>query len=69
MFGSEFQGFLHRTRIVGLRPHHPGFNIGAYIITYTILRGPYYNHSIVYPPNPILIVKAPTLGFGVQGLL
>ena len=36
-------------------------NIGALIITYTIVGAPYYNYSIIYPPNPILIVMAPIL--------
>ena len=29
--------------------------MGAFIITYTILGVPYYNYSIMCPPNPILI--------------
>ena len=43
-----------------------GLNIGASIIT-TILGVPYYNHSIIYPPNPILIIEAPTLLGGLYG--
>ena len=29
------------------------------IITYTIVGVPFYNHSIVYPPNPVLFAKDP----------
>ena len=36
--------------------------IGAYIITYPTWGVPYYNYSIIYPPKPILIIKAPILG-------
>ena len=34
-------------------------NIGAVIITYTILGAPYYNHSMNISPNPILIINRP----------
>ena len=39
-------------------------NVGALIFTYTILGVPYYSYSIIYPPNPILIIQAPIVGFG-----
>ena len=34
---------------------------GALIIRLGFGGGPYDNYSIIYPPNPILIIKAPTL--------
>ena len=34
-------------------------NVGASIITNTILRAPYYNYRKNRPQNPILIIKAP----------
>ena len=38
-------------------------NTGAQIITYTIVGVPHYNnYSIMGPPNPILVVKAPRVG-------
>ena len=53
---------------------HRGSNIGAQIITNTILVVPYYSHRIMGPKNHILNIKAPTLvhrrglGSGVLGL-
>ena len=34
-------------------------NIGAFASENRVLGFPYYKHSIIYPPNPILIIKAP----------
>ena len=35
-------------------------NTGALIITYTILGAPFSNCGIMGPPNPLLIIMAPT---------
>ena len=35
-------------------------------MTYTILVVPYDKYSIIYPPNPILIIKGPVLTLRVQ---
>ena len=37
------------------------YYIAAEIITNTILGVPYYNYSIIYPPHPILSIKAPRI--------
>ena len=40
--------------------YYKGFkDIGALIITYTILGVPCYGYSIMYPKTPILAIKAP----------
>ena len=37
--------------------------IGALIIAHTILGVPYYKYSIMGPKSPILLIKAPIVGF------
>ena len=49
-----------------------GCKIEAFIITHTFFLwggggGPYYTYSIIDPPNPIPIIKAPAFGFRVWG--
>ena len=38
---------------------------GTQIIANTIVGVPYFNYSIMGPKTPILIIKAPKLGFRV----
>ena len=47
---------------------NPCLQKGALIITYPILRVPYYNYSIMGSKNPILIIQARILdSFGFKG--
>ena len=46
--------------------HYRGLN--TLISTNTILVVPYYNYKYSIPQNPILIIKAPTVGVAVLHL-
>ena len=50
---------LNPTRSDVLSLRGSGCNIGALMITYTILVVPCYRYNIIYPQTPILIIKAP----------